>query len=90
MARCLRALGRVDEALAIQERLARETEAAGDQEDGYGAEEIGECLLALGRPDEARPAFARAAALLGADAYLAEHEPDRIERLKRLAAGGPA
>lgn len=28
-----------------------------------------------------------AAALLGADAWLAEHEPDRIARLRRLARG---
>ena len=34
--------------------------------------------------EEARPYFARAAALLGADAWLAEHEPDRIARLRRL------
>ncbi len=87
VARCLRALGRAAEALAVQERLAVETAAAGDPEDGYGAEEIGECLLALGRGEEARPAFARAAARLGADAWLAEHEPDRIARLRRLGQG---
>ncbi len=87
VARCLRAQGRIADALAIQERLAAETAAAGEQEDGYGAEEIGECLLALGRDDEARPWLARAAELLGRDAFLAEHEPDRIERLRRLGAG---
>ena len=72
------AQGRVAEALAIQERLAAETAAAGDRDDGYGVEEIGECLLALGREDDARPWFTRAAELLGSDAFLAEHEPDRI------------
>ena len=61
----------------------------GDREDGYGSEEIGECLLALGREDDARPWFARAAELLSGDAFLAEHEPDRIERLRRLGADGP-
>ena len=61
VARCLRALGRPAEALAIHERLAVETAAAGEPEDGYGAEEIAECLLALGRDEEARPHFARAA-----------------------------
>jgi tetratricopeptide (TPR) repeat protein len=85
--RCLRALGRPAEALAIQERLAAEAAAAGDPDDGYLAEEIGECLLALERSEEARPAFARAAALLGADAWLAEHEPDRIARLRSLGGG---
>jgi tetratricopeptide (TPR) repeat protein len=87
IARCLRALGRPAEALSIHERLAVETAAAGDQEDGYGAEEIGECLLAMGREDEARPQFARAAELLGADARLAAHEPDRIARLRQLGEG---
>ncbi|HEY8169010.1 MAG TPA: hypothetical protein VIF84_09860 [Candidatus Limnocylindrales bacterium] len=86
VARCLRALGRVDEALTIQRRLADETAAAGDADDGYGAEEIGECLLALGRAVEARPFFARAAALLGADTFLAEQEPDRIARLRALGS----
>jgi len=85
--RCLRALGRPAEALAIHERLADETAAAGDAEDGYGAEEIGECLLAMGREPEARPHFARAAEQLGAEAWLAEHEPDRIARLRRLGQG---
>ncbi len=85
--RCLRALGRPAEALAIQERLAVQTAQAGDPEDGYGVEEMGECLLALGRADDARPYFARAAERLGADAWLAEHEPDRIDRLRRLGQG---
>jgi tetratricopeptide (TPR) repeat protein len=84
VARCLRALGRPAEALAVQERLAAEAAAAREDEDGYVAEEIGECLLALGRAEAARPHFARAASLLGADAALVEHEPGRIERLREL------
>jgi len=87
VARCVRALGRPAEALAVQERLAEETAAAGDPESGFGAEEIGECLLDLGREEEARPYLARAAELLGVDAWLAEHEPDRIARLRRLGRG---
>ena len=87
VARCLRSLDRPAEALAIQERLAVETADAGEPEDGYGAEEIGECLLVMGRGEEARPYFARAAATLGADPSLAEHEPDRIARLRRLGRG---
>ncbi len=84
VARCIRALGRPADALAIQERLEAERAAAGEPESGFGAEEIGECLHDLGRHDEARPYLARAAELLGADAWLAEHEPDRIARLRRL------
>ena len=85
--RCLRALGRPAEGLAIQERLVAEAAAAGERDDGFMAEEIGECLLALGRAEEARPHFARAASLLGADAWLTEHEPDRIARLRDLGRG---
>ena len=61
--------------------------AAGEPESGFVAEEMGECLRDLGRSEEARPYFARAAGLLGADAWLAEHEPDRIARLRRLGGG---
>jgi tetratricopeptide (TPR) repeat protein len=87
IARCTRALGRPAEALVIQERLAAQRAAAGEPESGFGDEEIGECLLDLGRAEEARPYLARAAGLLGADAWLAEHEPDRIARLRRLGEG---
>jgi tetratricopeptide (TPR) repeat protein len=87
VARCLRVLGQPADALVILRRLALETAAAGDPEDGYGEEETAECLLALGRDDEAQPHFARAAELLGEDAWLVEHEPDRLARLKRLGAG---
>lgn len=87
VARCLRALGRPAEALAIHQRLTVETAAAGEPEDGYGVEEVAECLLTLGRETEARPYFARAAVLLGGDAGLAEREPDRIARLRRLGEG---
>ena len=87
VARCLRSLDRPAEALAIQERLAVETADAGEPEDGYGAEEIGECLLVMRRGEEARPYFARAAATLDADPSMAEHEPDRIARLRRLGRG---
>ena len=52
VARALRSLDRVDEALAIQQRLVESPIGA---EDGYVAEEIAECLVALGRPDEAVP-----------------------------------
>jgi tetratricopeptide (TPR) repeat protein len=87
IARCLRELGRPAEGLAIGERLAATAAANSVDEDGYVSEELGECLLALGRADEARPHFRRAAELLGADAWLAEHEPERIARLGELGGG---
>jgi tetratricopeptide (TPR) repeat protein len=84
VARCLRSLGRIEAALALQRKLLAELQTNGGS-DGYVLEEIGECLLALSRTDEARPYFAQAYALLSQDAWLAESEPRRLERLKQLA-----
>ncbi len=81
--RVLRSLGRVEAALDVQQRLAEELAAAGDS-DGFNAEEIGECLLALGREDDAQPEFARAYTELSQDAWSVEHEADRLARLKQL------
>ncbi len=85
VARALRSLSRVEEALEQQRALLAEHERAGSQ-DGYVHEELGECLLLLDRADEARPHFARAYALLAADPWLVEAEPQRLERLQRLGA----
>jgi tetratricopeptide (TPR) repeat protein len=84
VARALRAVGRLDEALAAQQQLAADNAAAGVA-DPYVDEELGECLLALGRGEEARPHFATAADGLAADPWLAEHEPARIARLRELS-----
>ena len=84
VARCLRSLGRTAAALAEQQSLAAAYAAAGSQ-DGYVEEELGECLLLLGRPADARPHFAQAHALLSQDPWLVESEPARLERLKQLS-----
>ena len=86
IARALRSLGRTQEALARQQALLEEGERAG-MSGGLVSEEIGECLLALGREQEAQPHFARAWALLSQDAWLAEAEPARLDRLRMLGAG---
>jgi tetratricopeptide (TPR) repeat protein len=66
IARCLRSRGDVEDALREQRALLAELDALGET-DGYVFEEIGECLLALGRDVEAQPFLARArAALAGA------------------------
>lgn len=83
VARCLRSLDRVDEALAEQESLAAELAETGAT-DGYVTEERAECLLALGRGEEARPLFAQAHAELSADVWLADAEPERLARLAAL------
>lgn len=84
VARCLRSLGRIDEALAAQRSLLADATAAGAEPDGYCEEELGECLLALGRGAEATPHFASAYRLLAADPWLQRDEPERLERLRRL------
>ena len=83
VARALRSLNRIEEALSRQKSLEQEFEAAGEK-DGYVLEEIGECLLALSRPQEAKSYFAGAYQLLSQDPFLTEREPDRLARLKAL------
>ncbi len=83
VARTHRSLGRVREALAEQEALASDLEAAG-AEDGYVEEELGECLTALGRPSEATPHFAKAYAVLSQDPWFREGEPGRLARMQEL------
>lgn len=87
VARCLRSLGRTEEALDAQQELERDLASAGEH-DGFVSEEIGECLLTLGREDEARQHFARAHDLLAKDPWFGEREPARLARLREL--GNPA
>jgi len=86
--RAKRSLGRIEEALAMQQSLLEEHEAAGTS-DGYVFEEIAECLLTLERPDEARPYFGRAYQELSKDGWLTENEPERLARLNRLGNAQP-
>jgi tetratricopeptide (TPR) repeat protein len=79
IARCLRTLGRTEEALAGQLDLAAESD------DGFVQEELGECLLALGRASESRAHFARAYEKLKEDPWLSTNEPERIARLQELS-----
>ena len=87
VARALRSVGRVGEALAMQQALLEEHAAAGSS-DAYVEEEIGECLLALGRVAASRPHFARAYAALKDDPWLRDGEPERLARMARLAEVG--
>ena len=83
VAKMKRLLGSTVEALAMQEDLLADARAHGDPY-GFIAEELGECLLALGRAAEARPHFAAAYRLLSQDAWLVRDEPARLERLRAL------
>ena len=84
IARVLRSLGRIQEALEMQLANLAELQDLGTS-DGYVEEEIAECLLALGRGQEARAHFARAFSLLSSDIWLRRDEPDRLTRLSELA-----
>ena len=85
VARALRSLGRVQEALERQLSLLAELDSH-NEKDGYVHEEIGECLLARDQPLEAVNHFAQAYTLLSADAWLASNEAVRIERLRALGS----
>jgi tetratricopeptide (TPR) repeat protein len=80
VARTLRAMERVEEALDI----LRELEARGHL-NGFTEEEIGECLLALGSSDQARPYFGEAYEKLSHIDWVAE-DVERMDRLKTLGS----
>lgn len=84
VARCYRSMGRVNEALEMQLNLKKENQEMLSCEDGYNSQEIGECLLELGRGDEAKPHFKRAYELLSQDPWTVEYQKDVLERLKKL------
>ena len=82
--KCLRSLGRLDEALSVQLELATDHARAGT-DDGYVHEELAEILLAQGKAGEAGPHFARAHEQLSQDEGFAQKEPDRLARMLSLS-----
>ena len=84
VARCLRSLGRNGEALAMQQELEAQHNAAGTT-DGYVFEEIAENLEAMGDMAGATPYFGRAYDFLASELGSAEAEQARLERLKSRA-----
>jgi tetratricopeptide (TPR) repeat protein len=88
--RVLRGQGRAEEALAIQQVLLEAHAAAETEDEGFIAEEIGECLWALGRRDEARGHLATAHEKLSRMAWLVRQEPDRVSRLGDRAGRAPS
>jgi tetratricopeptide (TPR) repeat protein len=76
VAKVLRVMGRVDNALEMQ--------LADANPDGFTYEEIGECLLALGRSEEAKGYFSKAYEILKEIDWVAE-DPARMSRIKKLA-----
>jgi tetratricopeptide (TPR) repeat protein len=80
VARCLRSLGRYDEALTIQRTLEANHMAMGSA-DGYVFEEIAENLAALGKSDEAKLYFRKAIAELRKDDWFVKNEAARLDNL---------
>jgi tetratricopeptide (TPR) repeat protein len=88
IARGYRALGKLDDAQAIQQALVAETER--DHEpDGYVYEELAEIAIARNDPQAAAPWAAKAYALLKDDGELKANESARLARLAELAQGKP-
>ena len=83
VARCLRSMSHIEEALSKQLALKAEFDSIGGS-DGYVDEEIGECLLLLKRENEAKPYFAKAYELLSQDDWMMENEAERMKRMKEL------
>lgn len=88
VARTLRSLGKLTDALAIQHALAAESEQSGEP-DGYIYEELAECLLQLDQPHAAQPYFAHAHRLLAQDPWFAAQEPARLARLEERGRAQP-
>lgn len=84
IANVLRLQKRYDEALAAQLAIEKDA-AAANEPDGYVFEEIAEIYLVKGDAAKAKPYFAKAAETLGKDAWFAEHEADRLARMRQLA-----
>lgn len=81
MGKQLRFLGRLDEAIAVQEELLDEYRVEEPGGEGFVHEELGELLFETGELEAARPHFTRAHAMLGQHDWI---EPERLERLRLL------
>jgi hypothetical protein len=89
IARGYRAVGKLDDAEAIQLQLVAETERAAEP-DGYVYEELAEIAVARGNNAAAAPWAAKAYALLKDDGYLKANEAARLQRLASLSGSAAA
>lgn len=86
VAKTLRMMGHTEEALSMQQQLFEEYQSSG-RKNGFVYEEIGECMLVLGRELESEGWFAAAYSELSKDATVA-NDRDRLLRLKTLGKVG--
>ncbi len=82
VAKVLRMVDHTEEALQMQQELLQQYEAAGERS-GYVYEEIAECMLVMGREEEAQGWFAAAYEELSRDPRVAD-EQERLNRLREL------
>ncbi len=85
IARCLRSLGKLEEALNIQKSIKTEQEEKQMTPDGYVHEELGELYLLLNKKEESKLHFGTAYQLLSADVWMKKNESKRLERLQKLS-----
>ena len=83
VAAALRKLDRIDDAIKIQLALFEEATTTGNN-DGFVHEELAELFLIKQDTLKYPFHFEKAYELLSEDKYLQEHEPERLERMKRL------
>ena len=83
--RCLRSLGKNDEALKSQKEIAAELEESNLPNDGYVFEELAELYLIKGEKEQAKKNFKLAYQELSKDGWLVKNEPERLKRLQELA-----
>lgn len=80
-AKTIRAIGRVNEALEIMLKLAKQNEEFGLSEDGYIYKEIGECYFDLNQQFEAKKYFKKAYDILINDIWFDETEKQRLKQI---------
>ncbi len=84
IARNLRSQNQLPQALTILHQLLEEINN-GAKPDGYVYEELAECFLLQGDPQQAKPHFKKAHDLLSKDPWLQANEKTRLERLQTLS-----
>lgn len=84
ISKCLRLLGRNEEAREVIQLVHAELKHKGEV-DGWISGELAECLLALNEKDAARALFKEAYAAFQKDEYVLKHEAEMMGRVKSLA-----
>ncbi|MEO8665855.1 MAG: tetratricopeptide repeat protein [Ignavibacteria bacterium] len=86
VARALRSLAKINEAMEMHKNLLKEIEENKLEQDGYIFEELAECNLIKNNSEEAKKYFSLAYDLLSKDIWLAEYEKERLQRIKDLSS----